>query len=135
MSSPKNINMKSPISTQSPLYQARLHIITPPHKRVIVPKHQTRSAIPNNKPRDVSRQWVITIHTGPVRQGTDGCWSHTKQWVERVRETSPTQTATCSPLPNPSPCDRTLGPRTPGPHLTETTSLSVLPTYAVQVHL
>ena len=47
-------------------HRIRLHIITPPHMRVIVPEHKTRSAIPNNKPRDVPRQRVITIQTGPV---------------------------------------------------------------------
>ena len=47
---------------------AQHHIITPPHMRVIVPEHQTRSAIPKIiiHPRGVSRQRVITIQIGPV---------------------------------------------------------------------
>ena len=71
-------NVQNPVQSQKHKYEVsrthnlhyhntRLHIITPPHMRVIVPEHKTRSAIPNIIiPRDVSRQRVITIQTGPV---------------------------------------------------------------------
>ena len=66
-SSPRNINMKSPTLHNLHCHHTRLHIITPPHLRVIVPEHKTRFAIPNIIiPRDVPWQRVITIQTGPV---------------------------------------------------------------------
>ena len=56
MSNPRNINMKSFKLSNFHYIHVQLHIITPPHMRVIVPEHKTRSAIPNIIiPRDVSR--------------------------------------------------------------------------------
>ena len=126
-SSPRNINMKSQIH----YLNTQLHIITPPHMRVIVPEHKTRSAIPNIiLPRDVPRQQVITIQTGPVWQGTDGRWiPHYEQWVERVRETSPTQTATMLSTTKPVPVwsnPRATNSR-PAPHREHNPSLIRLP--------
>ena len=66
-SNPRNINMKSLNSHILHSHHNALHIITPPHMRVIVPEHQTRSAILNIiNPRGVLRQRVITFQTGPV---------------------------------------------------------------------
>ena len=65
-------------------------------------------------PREVPRQWVITIQTGPVWQGTD------RRWIplnEQEREGSGKchlpRWPYCSPLPNLSLCDQTLGPLAP----------------------
>ena len=126
MSRLRNINMKSSNLHNFHYKHVRLHIITPPHNRVIVPEHQTRSAVPPHKhstnPRDVSWQRVIAIQTGLVCQGSDGCQSHKWAWAERVKETSLTQTATMLySRPIPSLCDWTLGPRTPDRHLTKNT--------------
>ena len=101
----------------------QLHIITPPHKRVIVPEHQTRSAIPNIiNPRDVLRQRVITIQTGPMCQGTGGPWiPHNGQGQKGSGKRHLPKRPHCSPLPNPSPYDRTLRLRTPDRHLTKNT--------------
>ena len=130
-SSPRNINMKSSTRHNLHCHHTRLHIITPPHMRVIVPEHKTRSAIPNkNIPRDVSRQRVITIQTGPVCQGTDGCWiPHYEQWAERVKETSLTQTATLLSTTKPVPVRSNPGAANsrPAPHREHNLSLFRLP--------
>ena len=118
-SSPRNINMKSQIQ----YLNTQLYIITPPHKRVIVPEHKTRSAIPNiilpemclgsgslpSKPDPCDRA-LMDVGSHTISKGRKGSGKrHLPRWPH------------CSPLPNPSPCDRTLGPLTPDRHLTENT--------------
>ena len=65
-SSSRNINMKSQINIIATMTTLDFISSLPP-MRVIVPKHQTRSAIPNIiNPRDVPWQRVITVQIGPV---------------------------------------------------------------------
>ena len=135
-------NVQNPVQSQKHKYEVsrthnlhyhntRLHIITPPHMRVIVPEHKTRSVIPNIIiPRDVPWQRVITIQTGPVLQGIDRRWiPHYEQWAERVRETSPTQTATMLSSTKPVPVRSNLGATNsrPAPHREHNPSLIRLP--------
>ena len=50
--------------------------------RVVIPTTltTTRRSYKIINPRDVSRQWVITIQIGPVCQGTNGRWIPRNEW-------------------------------------------------------
>ena len=50
MSNPRNINMKSSKLSNFHYIHVRLHIITPPPMRVIVPEHKTSFAICSRLP-------------------------------------------------------------------------------------
>ena len=100
-----------------------LHHYSPPYESSrpdYTNNHKTFQKIIN--PRDVSWQRVITIQIGPVCQGTNGRWiPHNKQGQKGSRKRHLSKLPHCSPLLDPSPCNRTLGLRTPSQHLTETT--------------
>ena len=122
-SNPRNINMKSPTLHHLHYHHSALHITTPPHMRVIVPEHQTRSAIPNMIfPEMCLSSGSLPSKPDPCDRAPTGVGSHTmsngrKGSGKRHLPRRPL----CSPLPNPSPYGRTLGPRTPDRHLTENT--------------
>ena len=76
--SPRNINMKSSISHNLHFYNTRLHIITPHNMRVIVPKHQTRFAIPNIIiPEMCFSSGSLTSKPDPCDRAPMGVGSHT----------------------------------------------------------
>ena len=104
-------------------HSTRLHIITSPHMRVIVPEHKTRSAIPNILLLETClSSGSLPSKPDPCDRALTGVGSHT---VSNGRKGSGKRhlprRPLCSPLPNPSPCNRTLGPLTPDRNLTENT--------------
>ena len=72
-SNPRNINMKSEIH----YLNTQLHIITPPHMRVIVPEHRTRSAIPNNTPETCLGSGSLPSKPDPCDRAPMGVGSYT----------------------------------------------------------